>query len=148
MDGWFLTTLSSFVMTNDARASGVAKKGSWQQGQTIRFLASDGSGMLSEIAELRPNEFISPRRVGMVHQGVDTTSEAVRTWTLAMDRAASALLAPSRILWPGQLSMRSRLSNLLRTPAKRGSARTGSNSGQDRCQTANWTSRSSMASSQ
>lgn len=56
-------------------------EGSWAAGTTIRFCGPNGDGMLAEIAEHRPAEFVSIRHLGMVHNGVeDTTSEAVRAW--------------------------------------------------------------------
>ena len=57
-------------------------EGSWDAGSTIRFCAPNGDGMVAEIAEHRPAEFVSIRHIGMIHNGVeDTTSEAVRAWT-------------------------------------------------------------------
>jgi len=57
-------------------------EGSWQQGEKIRFLGPDGQGMVSEIAEHRPAEFVSIRHLGVIANGVeDTTSEAMRAWT-------------------------------------------------------------------
>ncbi len=56
-------------------------QGSWEPGQTIRFLGPNGEGMVSTIAEHRPAEFVSIRHLGMIARGVDdTTSEAVRAW--------------------------------------------------------------------
>ncbi|MCW5652933.1 SRPBCC domain-containing protein [Hydrogenophaga sp.] len=56
-------------------------EGSWQQGEKIRFLGPDGQGMVSEIAEHRPAEFVSIRHLGLIEKGrEDTTSEAVRAW--------------------------------------------------------------------
>ena len=56
-------------------------EGSWEAGTTIRFLAPNGDGMVAEIAEHRPAEFVSIRHLGMIAQGVeDTTSDAVRAW--------------------------------------------------------------------
>ncbi|MFZ1377700.1 MAG: SRPBCC domain-containing protein [Geothrix sp.] len=57
-------------------------EGTWAKGQRLRFLAPGGSGMVSEIAELRPHEFLSIRHLGEIKDGVeDTQSEAVRSWT-------------------------------------------------------------------
>lgn len=62
-------------------AEGSHYEGSWQQGERIRFLSPSGDGMLSEIAENRPEEFISIRHLGMIEKGVeDTTSDAVKAW--------------------------------------------------------------------
>ncbi|MGE0350581.1 SRPBCC family protein [Hydrogenophaga sp.] len=56
-------------------------EGSWNAGQAIRFLDPAGNGMVSEIAEHRPAEFVSIRHLGFIENGrEDTTSEAVRAW--------------------------------------------------------------------
>ena len=56
-------------------------EGSWNAGERIRFLGPNGQGMVSEIAEHRPAEFVSIRHLGMIDGGgEDTTSEAVRAW--------------------------------------------------------------------
>ena len=56
-------------------------EGSWEAGTPIRFCGPNGDGMVAEIAEHRPAEFVSIRHLGMVTDGVeDTTSEAVRAW--------------------------------------------------------------------
>jgi uncharacterized protein YndB with AHSA1/START domain len=62
-------------------------EGSWQQGQRIRFVGPDGSGLLSEIAEHRRDEFISVRHLGLIAAGgvEDTTSESVRAWAPACE---------------------------------------------------------------
>lgn len=62
-----------------AFCEGSRYEGSWDAGSTIRFCAPSGDGMLAEIAEHRPAEFVSIRHLGMIHNGVeDTTREAVR----------------------------------------------------------------------
>lgn len=68
-------------------AHGSTYEGSWEQGAKIRFIDPSGGGMLSEIAENRPNEFVSIRHVGMIgSDGVeDTTSDAVKAWTPAFE---------------------------------------------------------------
>lgn len=61
-------------------------EGSWEQGNKIQFLGSDGSGMTSEIAENIPYKFISIRHLGEIKNGVeDTTSEQVKKWTPALE---------------------------------------------------------------
>lgn len=53
--------------------------GSRAQGRRIRFLAPPGDGMVAEIVDNRPNEFISIGRLGRVANGVeDTGHHAVR----------------------------------------------------------------------
>lgn len=52
-------------------------EGSWDEGQTMRFLGSDGLGMVAEIAANRPGEFVSIRHLGMIKEGVENaTSDA------------------------------------------------------------------------
>ena len=58
----------------------------WKQGSKALFLAPDGSGMVSRVAEHRPNEFLSLEHVGIVKEGVeDTESEEVRKWAGARE---------------------------------------------------------------
>ena len=38
-------------------------EGSWEQGSKIRFLSPGGEGMVAEIAESRPLEFVSIRHL-------------------------------------------------------------------------------------
>lgn len=67
-------------------AEGSYYEGAWRQGEKIKFLGPSGGGMLSEIAELRTNEFISIRHLGFLFDGVeDTESEAVRAWAPAYE---------------------------------------------------------------
>lgn len=55
--------------------------GSWDQGSKIRFLDPNGAGMVAEIAEHRPAEFVSIRHLGFIQDGVeDTTSDAIKAW--------------------------------------------------------------------
>lgn len=78
--------LDSYRQWTSAFTEGSTFEGSWQQGQRIRFLAPSGDGMVAEIAEHRPNEFISIRHLGFIANGVeDTTSEAVRAWAPAYE---------------------------------------------------------------
>ena len=44
-------------------------EGSWEEGGRIHFLAPNGEGMVSEVAEHRPNEFLSIRHIGVVKHG-------------------------------------------------------------------------------
>jgi uncharacterized protein YndB with AHSA1/START domain len=61
-------------------------EGSWEKGQRIRFLAPNGEGMSSIIAENRPHEFLSIQHVGTLKDGVeDTDSEQVRKWAPAFE---------------------------------------------------------------
>lgn len=56
-------------------------EGDWTPGSKIKFLSGTGAGMYSEIAENKPNEFVSIRHLGMIADGViDTESDAVKAW--------------------------------------------------------------------
>lgn len=67
-------------------AEGSRFEGSWEQGAKIRFVSPSGDGMLSEIAEHRPESFISIRHLGYIANGIeDTDSEAVRAWAPAYE---------------------------------------------------------------
>lgn len=77
---------TSYVDWTSAFGEGSHYQGSWQSGDRIRFLGSSGEGMVAEIAENRPHEFISIRHLGFVMGGVeDTDSEAVRRWAPAYE---------------------------------------------------------------
>lgn len=61
-------------------------EGSWDRGARIRFLSPGGEGMVAEVADNRPNAFISLRHLGTIANGVeDTTSEAVARWAPAYE---------------------------------------------------------------
>lgn len=107
-------------------------EGSWEQGAQIRFLAPSGSGMLAEIAENRPYEYISIRHLGIINNGVeDRDSDDVKSWTPAyenyrfatadggtrLDIEMDVLPAYAEMmsdLWPKALA---RLKDLCETPA-------------------------------
>ncbi len=62
-------------------------EGGWETGDRILFLGPGGmEGMVSEIAESRPHEFVSIRHLGVVQDGVeDTESEEARKWAPAYE---------------------------------------------------------------
>jgi hypothetical protein len=67
-------------------APGSDYEGSWEKGQKIRFLAPDGSGMVSMIAENKPFEFISIKHLGFIKDGVEITeSPEVKAWAPAFE---------------------------------------------------------------
>ncbi len=81
-----VTDPESYRHWTSAFAEGSHFEGSWEQGARIRFLAPSGDGMVAEIAESRPSEFVSIRHLGMISNGVeDITSEAVRAWAPAYE---------------------------------------------------------------
>lgn len=70
--------------------SGSHYEGNWDEGSKILFLAPDQEGrmggMVSTIAENRPQEFISIKHIGLIHDGVeDTESEEARKWAPAYE---------------------------------------------------------------
>lgn len=57
-----------------------------EEGSKVKFLGEKDSGMLSEVAEKRMNEYMGFRHIGMIMDGVeDTTSEKVKNWSGAME---------------------------------------------------------------
>ncbi len=53
----------------------------WKKGSKVLFMDGKGSGMVSRIDDLVPNEFMSFQHLGEVKDGVeDTTSERVQQW--------------------------------------------------------------------
>ncbi|MBZ8142456.1 ATPase [Rubrivivax gelatinosus] len=69
-----------------AFAEGTYYEGEWRQGGRLRFLAPSGDGMLSEVAEHRPDECTSIRHLGMIAGGAeDTSSDMARAWASARE---------------------------------------------------------------
>lgn len=61
-------------------------EGTMEKGNRIHFLSPEGEGMVSEVAELTPQEFISFKHLGFVRNGVvDTESELARAMTPAFE---------------------------------------------------------------
>jgi len=53
----------------------------WKKGSKVLFTDGKGSGMVSRIDDLIPNEFMSFQHLGELKNGVeDTTSERVQQW--------------------------------------------------------------------
>ena len=81
-----MTALESYKQWTAAFADGSHFDGSWERGERIRFLGPSGDGMLAEIAENRPNEFISIKHLGVIANGVvDTESDTARAWASAYE---------------------------------------------------------------
>lgn len=58
----------------------------WKKGSKVLFLSASNEGMVSQIEENLPNEFLSIKHLGFVKDGVeDTTSEKVMQWSGAME---------------------------------------------------------------
>lgn len=67
-------------------------KGDWSKGSKILFLGPNPGGepgeggMVSQIAENKPYEFISIKHVGLIKDGIeDTTSEEAKKWAPAFE---------------------------------------------------------------
>jgi hypothetical protein len=66
-------------------------KGDWSQGSKIIFLGPDPQtgeegGMVSQVVENRPYEYLSLKHNGIIQNGVeDTTSDEARKWTPAFE---------------------------------------------------------------
>lgn len=58
----------------------------WSPGSKALFLGPDGSGMVSRVAEHRPEEYLSLEHLGVVVDGVeDTSSAAAGDWAGARE---------------------------------------------------------------
>jgi hypothetical protein len=69
-----------------AFAEGSQVETDWQKGSKAIFGDGKGNGMVSTIAENKPNEYLSIKHLGMIKNGVeDTTSEEVKSWAGAME---------------------------------------------------------------
>lgn len=84
---------SSYRQWTAAFCEGSYFEGSWQQGETIRFLSPGGHGMVAVIAESRPYELLAIKHLGVINNGVDdTSSAAVQRWAPAYETYAFAEL--------------------------------------------------------
>ena len=64
-----------------AFAEGSYAETDWKQGSKVLFLDGNGRGMVSRIAENRPNEYMSIEHLGEIIDGVeDTTSDKIKEW--------------------------------------------------------------------
>lgn len=58
------------------------KTDNWKKGSKVLFVDANGNGMISSVAENKPNEYMSFQHWGEIKNGVeDTTSEAVKAWS-------------------------------------------------------------------
>lgn len=58
----------------------------WKQGSKVLFLDGKNDGMVSEIAEVVPHEFMSIKHLGSVKNGVeDVESEEAKQWAGAFE---------------------------------------------------------------
>ena len=76
-----LWTDDTYRKWTSAFSEGSYAETDWKQGSKVLFLDGQGSGMVSRIAESRPNEYMSFEHLGEVKDGIeDTTSESVKQW--------------------------------------------------------------------
>jgi uncharacterized protein YndB with AHSA1/START domain len=67
---------SAFSESSDVRTD------DWKEGSKVLFVDASGNGMISMVASNRPNEYMSFKHLGEVHDKVeDTTSEKVKMWS-------------------------------------------------------------------
>ena len=76
--------------TKEFNPNGSLYEGDWEKGSKIKFIGPDENGaeggMLSEVYENIPNEYVSIKHIGMIVNGVeDTTSEMVTSWVPAFE---------------------------------------------------------------
>lgn len=58
----------------------------WEEGSRVLFVSGGGDGMVSRIAEKRPNELMSFEHIGVIKNNVeDTESEEVKQWAGARE---------------------------------------------------------------
>jgi len=57
-------------------------EGNLRQGAKVYFLGPDRSGMVSSVAEMKPNEYMDFKHLGVMNNGVeDLDSEAAKGWS-------------------------------------------------------------------
>lgn len=67
-------------------AEGSSAATDWKKGSRALFVNGAGDGMVSEIAENIPHEFLSIRHLGMITKGVeDLDSEEIKKWSGSME---------------------------------------------------------------
>ena len=67
-------------------AEGSTVETDWKKGSKALFLNGEGAGMVSEIAESIPYEFLSIRHLGSIVNGVeDLDSEETKAWSGSME---------------------------------------------------------------
>ncbi len=76
-----LWTDETYSAWTSAFSEGSCAVTDWKKGSKVLFMDGKGSGMVSRIDDLVPNEFMSFQHLGEVKDGVeDTTSERVQQW--------------------------------------------------------------------
>ena len=76
-----LWTDDTYRKWTSAFSEGSYAETDWKKGSKVLFLDGKGRGMVSRIADNKPNEYMSIEHLGEVTGGVeDTTSEKVKEW--------------------------------------------------------------------
>ncbi len=57
----------------------------WKKGSKVLFLDGKGQGMVSRVADNRPNEFMSFEHLGVVKDGVEDTNKEGKEWAGALE---------------------------------------------------------------
>jgi len=67
-------------------AEGSRAETDWKKGSKVLFLGEDNSGMVSTIADNRPNEYMSFQHRGIVNKGIeDVDSAEAKKWATATE---------------------------------------------------------------
>ena len=77
---------STYRAWTSAFTEGSYAKTDWKKGSKVLFLDGKNDGMVSTIAENKPNEYMSFMHLGIVKNGVeDTESEKIKEWAGALE---------------------------------------------------------------
>lgn len=84
------TTYIEWTKAFSPDGSASSFQGNWEKGTQMRFIGvdenGDESGMISEIADNRPYEFLSIHHIGMIDKGVEKTDpEITAGWGDALE---------------------------------------------------------------
>jgi uncharacterized protein YndB with AHSA1/START domain len=61
-------------------------KGKWEEGEEIRFISANGSGMLAIIRKLTPYQYLSAEHMAvLLPGGIEDKTEAVKIWIGTME---------------------------------------------------------------
>lgn len=72
---------NTYEVWTEPFCKGSTYQGEWTVGSKIKFIDPSNSGMYSEIAENRKNEFVSIKHLGYIQAGViDTESDKIKAW--------------------------------------------------------------------
>ena len=76
----------SYPAWTSAFSEGSHVETDWKKGSKALFLDGKNEGMVSTIAENKPNEFMSIKHLGMIKNGVeDMTSEKTKEWAGSLE---------------------------------------------------------------